>query len=129
MSFHALGVPRLFSTFADSPLTNVTDLAEEGKAMQHCVAGYAMPCDFDGHHILSLRTAAGPLSTAETSRVGPGAGLHVLQSVLNTALIEAFAVWRPHIRRPWSTLTQPEFAGEVCRHILPAGLGQGKRDT
>ncbi len=38
------------------------------------------------------------------------------------AIVEAFAVWRPKLTRPWSTLTAEEFVEEVRRRILQTGL-------
>ncbi len=62
------------------PLVTAEQLAEEGKTMSHCVAGYASQCAFGGHHILSLRSADDkPLSTAEIGKVMPKAALTVLQ--------------------------------------------------
>lgn len=48
------------------PLVNSDELAQEGKAMGHCVAGYDWHCAYMQSHIVSIRTASGErLSTAE----------------------------------------------------------------
>jgi hypothetical protein len=46
-------------------IVNVPDLIEEGLALRHCIARYAMSCSYYGTHVLGVATAAGyRLSTA-----------------------------------------------------------------
>ena len=77
----------IFSTTLRSPngieihaLYSATALTAEGAAMNHCVAGYAARCSYEGHHILSLRQADGTrLSTVELARIVNRAEVTVLQ--------------------------------------------------
>ena len=54
-SYQELELEQQGSIYRIVQLTSVADLREEGRAMRHCVGGYAWKCQRDGTSIWSLR--------------------------------------------------------------------------
>ena len=60
-------------------ITDVAGLIEEGLALRHCIARYAMSCAYYGRHVLGGTTATGYRLSTAMLQLGPDGGAQLIE--------------------------------------------------